>query len=100
MRMESRMHEQPFRILLVDDDEEDYVLTRGLLSDIPDSRFELDWVSDPDEAIEEMCRKKHDLFLVDYNLGRTDGLSLLRTAIERGCSAPIIMLTGHGKRSI
>ena len=77
-----------------------YVLTRDLLADIQDSRFELDWVSDVDQALEEMCSQKYDLFLIDYNLGRTDGLTLLRTAIDRGCTAPIIVLTGHGKRAI
>jgi signal transduction histidine kinase len=94
------MDDRPVRILLVEDDEDDFVLTRELLAEIPDSRFELDWVSDVDEALEEMGRQWHDLFLIDYNLGRTDGLSLLRQAIERGCTAPVIVLTGHGKRAI
>ena len=44
----------PIRLLLVDDDEDDYVLTRDLLADIPGSRFELDWISDPDDALEAM----------------------------------------------
>ena len=94
------MDERPIRVLLVDDDEDDFILTRDLLDDSQDSRFELDWVSDVDRALDEMCSKKHDLFLIDYNLGRSDGLTLLRTAIERGCTAPIIVLTGHGKRAI
>jgi signal transduction histidine kinase len=94
------MAERPVRILLVEDDEDDFVLTRDLLADIPDSQFELDWVSDVDQALEEMCRNKHDLFLIDYGLGRIDGLSLLKSAAERGCTAPIIILTGHGRRAI
>jgi signal transduction histidine kinase len=94
------MVDRPVRILLVDDDEDDYVLTRDLLADIPDCRFELDWVSNVDDAIEEMCRNKHDLFLIDHGLGRIDGLSLLRKAVERGCTAPIIVLTGNGKRAL
>lgn len=94
------MEDRPIRVLLVDDDEDDFVLTRDLLMDIPDQHFLHDWVSDTDQALEEMCDQKYDLFLVDYNLGRTDGLTLLKLAIERGCSAPIIVLTGHGKRAI
>lgn len=42
--------EPPVRILLVDDDEEDYLLTRELLADIPENRFQLDWIPDPDAA--------------------------------------------------
>ncbi len=94
------MRDRPVRILLVEDDEDDFVLTRDLLADIPDGQFQLDWVSDVDQALEEMCRNKHDLFLIDYGLGRLDGLSLLRSAVERGCTAPIIILTGHGRRAI
>jgi signal transduction histidine kinase len=86
--------------LLVDDDEDDYFLTQDLLRDIPDSRFELVWISDPDVALEAICRKEFDLCLVDYRLGKTDGLSLLRTAIEQGCRVPIILLTGQGERVI
>jgi signal transduction histidine kinase len=94
------MVEAPVRILLVDDDEDDYFLTRELLSDIPDSSFALDWLADPDIALERICSRKHDLLLIDYHLGRTDGLSLLRAAIERGCTAPMILLTGRGERAI
>jgi signal transduction histidine kinase len=100
MTTEARMDDRPIRILLIDDDEDDFVLTRDLLTDIQNSRFQLEWVSDIDQALEEMCSRKYDVFLVDYNLGRTDGLTLLKMAIERGCSAPIIVLTGHGKRAI
>jgi signal transduction histidine kinase len=94
------MDDRPIRILLIDDDEDDFVLTRDLLTDIHDDRFELEWVSDVDQALVEMCSNKYDVFLIDYNLGRTDGLTLLRTAIDGGCTAPIMVLTGHGKRAI
>src|SRR4029078_5740431 len=34
---------EPLLVLLVDDDEDDYRLTRDLLLDISDTRFTLDW---------------------------------------------------------
>jgi signal transduction histidine kinase len=85
---------------LVDDDEDDYVLTQDLLADIPDIRFELDWISDPEAALEEMVQARHDLHLIDYSLGRVDGLSLIQAAVSRGCSAPMILLTGLGGRAV
>ena len=94
------MDKHDVRILLVDDDEDDYLLTRDLLADIPDSRFQLDWVPDPDKALETMCRNEHDLFLIDYQLGRTNGLSLLRKAMKLGSTIPMILLTGKGERAI
>ena len=39
------------RFLLVEDDEDDYVLTRDLLADSRRTRFALDWVSSYDEAL-------------------------------------------------
>lgn len=90
----------PIRVMLVDDDEDDYVLTRDLLADIPDIRFELDWVADVDAALESMGRGERDLYLVDYRLGRIDGLDLIRRAVARGCRAPIILLTGMSERAV
>lgn len=94
------MPKAPIRVMLVDDDEDDYVLTRDLLADIPDFAFELDWVSDVDAALEAMCAGERDLYLVDYRLGRVDGLDLIRKAVAQGCSAPIILLTGMSDRTV
>lgn len=94
------MNETPIRIMLVDDDEDDYVLTRDLLADIPDFQFELEWLSDVDAALEEMSRGERDLYLVDYRLGRLDGLDLIREAVARDCPAPIILLTGLSERAV
>src|ERR1051326_8830493 len=78
-------------VLLVDDDEDDYRLTRDLLLDIPHTRFKLDWVSTFERAIEEMQRARHDIFLVDYRLGKRDGLELLSQFAAS--KVPIIIMT-------
>jgi signal transduction histidine kinase len=94
------MYDRPIRLLLIDDDEDDYVLTHDLLADISDIQFELDWISEPETALEEMSRGWYDLYLIDYGLGRLDGLSLIRAAVTRGCKAPMILLTGLGGRAV
>ena len=40
------------------------------------------------------------MLLIDYRLGPYDGFSLLRAAIKRGCTAPMILLTGQGRGAI
>lgn len=82
------------RVLLVDDDEEDYLLTRGMLAEVKLAEYRLDWVSTFDDALATFETKGHDVYLIDYRLGERDGLELLKEAIERGCDAPLIMLTG------
>jgi len=84
------------RLLLVEDDEDDYVLTRDLLTDSRRTRFALDWVTSFDEALEAMAMGQHDVYLVDYRLGEHDGLEVLREARAAGCLRPIILLTGQG----
>lgn len=90
------MDEEDIRVFMVDDDEDDYVLTRDLLAEAEGARFELDWVDTYEAGLEAMGRAEHDVYLVDYRLGERDGLELLRAAIASGCKAPIIMLTGQG----
>jgi signal transduction histidine kinase len=83
------------RILIADDDEDDYILTRDLLLRIGRPRVQLDWSPTYEGALEAIERNQHDVYLFDYHLGHSDGLQLLREALARGCKAPIILLTGN-----
>jgi signal transduction histidine kinase len=89
--------DDPLRVLLVDDDEEDYILTREYLSDIPNRSFHLEWVRDYDEALDRICERHFDVYLIDYRLGERDGLHLIQDAQQRGCLEPMILLTGQGQ---
>ncbi len=85
----------PVRILLADDDEDDYIITRDLLRTIPWQRCELEWVSNYRDALAAILRNQHDVYLLDYRFGEANGLELLKEALAAGCKAPIILLTGH-----
>ena len=88
--------QRPVRLLLVEDDEDDYVLTRELLADAKRTTFELEWIASFDEALQALARNEHDVCLIDYRLGEHDGLELLGRARELGVTAPMILLTGQG----
>jgi len=90
----------PIKVLLVEDDEDDFIIARDLLAEIPGQRFALDWVNTFDAGLEAMCRNQHDAVLVDYNLGAHNGVELLRAAVGRGCQAPVILLTGAGQHRV
>ncbi len=89
-----------YRILLVDDDEDDYVVARDLLSESERVSFQLDWVSSFEQAAETLEQEQHDVYLFDYRLEARNGLELLQLALERGCQKPIILLTGLGDHDI
>jgi len=91
---------EQIRVLLVEDDEDDYFLIADLLSTIGNSRFRLDWVGTYDAAREAISSGEHDVCLLDYRLGEHSGLELLREALERPCKMPFILLTGQGDHDI
>ncbi len=88
------------KILLVEDDEDDYILARDLVSEIHGHHFALDWANTYAKGLEGMVLNQHDVVLVDYRLGAENGITLLRRALERGCQAPVILLTGAGQHEI
>ncbi|MDZ4874433.1 MAG: hypothetical protein CLLPBCKN_003829 [Chroococcidiopsis cubana SAG 39.79] len=60
------MDTERVKVLLVDDDEDDYVLTRDWLAAAQGTTFDLDWVSSYDEAIAAIAQCQHDIYLLDY----------------------------------
>ncbi|MGI2905051.1 response regulator [Tolypothrix sp. VBCCA 56010] len=94
------MNNSPIKVLLIDDDEDDYILTRDWFDEFQVADSELEWVSSYAKAREAIAQNRHDIYLVDYRLGEGDGLELLSEAIANGSTAPIILLTGKGDREI
>jgi PAS domain S-box-containing protein len=83
-------------ILLVDDDPDDYLLTKETLHDIDGLKFTLEWQSSFDAGLVAVQDKAYDLYLFDYHIGAKSGYDLLVAAKAAGVRAPIIMLTGNG----
>src|SRR5260370_42424196 len=83
----------PLRVLLVDDDEDDFVITRELLREISPDRFSLEWVANYDDAIQAIERRGHELYLFYYRLGRRNGVELLHHTINCNYDAPGVLLT-------
>ena len=100
MATTSAADRSPVRVLLIDDDEEDFLLTRDLLAELPGDGYHLDWVDDFDAGLGAVCSATHDVYLLDYRLGPRTGLELLREALSHGCPAPIILMTGQGEWEI
>ncbi len=84
---------QTVKLLIVDDDEDDFLLTKELLSEI-NQNYQLEWAPTFEKGLSLLGENSHDLCLMDYKLGAQDGIALLRQAHDAGFSGPIILLTG------
>lgn len=93
-------YEESVRVLLIEDDEDDVVMTRALLREIEGIRYELEWISEVEAGLNALEAARHDVCLVDYRLGTHDGIAFLTEAIERGCRIPIILLTGQADHAV
>jgi signal transduction histidine kinase len=96
------MTRKDVRILMIDDDEEDFIIIRDLFDEIiQDSHvvsrynYRLDWAQTFNQGLETLLERRHDVYLVDYRLGARTGLELIQEAIAANCEAPLILLTGQ-----
>jgi signal transduction histidine kinase len=93
---------RPLRVLLVEDDEDDFVITRDLLAEIEHTDYELEWVNNAKDAINKLIYLKndYDVCLLDYRLGGTTGVEIIRKVLSEGLNVPMILLTEHSDRQI
>jgi len=84
-----------YRILLVEDDEEDVLILRDLLGDLTDLQVTLDWVTSLDDAVDPLHRREHDLYMVDYYLGAATALDFIALCAAEGVRRPVLILTGR-----
>lgn len=86
------------KVLLVEDDPDDYVLFKYSLNEIKDNTYTLTWANNFDSALEIIKKKEHDIYFFDYLLGARTGLDLIQETVALGITAPIIILTGLGNQ--
>ncbi len=96
MISEADTESRPIKVLLVEDDEEDFFILRSLLSKISMQRYELQRTRDYDTALASLARNECDLCLLDSRLGQRSGIEFLKDSLASGCKAPIIFLTARG----
>src|SRR3977135_2638071 len=90
----------PIRILIIDDDEDDFFITSEYIKAIEGKSFVIDWCHKYQDGLDNMCNARYDLYLVDYRLGAKTGLDLLKEAMQYNCQEPVILLTGKGNQYI
>lgn len=89
------------KILMVDDSETDFILTRASLETGRDFRHRLDWAGSFEQGLGAMKENAHDIYIVDYKLDQgKSGLDIVREIRLTGITTPVILLTGLDMRKI
>src|SRR5580693_1778305 len=99
-RRRTNMAEPATRVLLVDDDEDEYVIVADLLRAGCTERFDLTWAPTYEEGLQAILASRCDVCLVDYRLGQRSGMDLLIEVTEKSNPTPVILLTGEGDRAL
>ncbi len=92
--------ERTIRVLIIDDDEDDFFITTDYIKQIDTGNFKIDWCPIYQDALKKVVARQHDIYFVDYRLGAKTGLDLLKEAIALKCEEPIVLLTGKGNQKV
>lgn len=94
------MTSSTIRVLLIEDEESDFLMTQALLGQIEGESTELEWASSYEDGLRLLSERRHDVCLLDYFLGERTGLELMRQARSLAIRTPVVLLTGKGNRSL
>lgn len=88
------------KILIIDDDEDDFFITSEYIKKISDRKFNIDWCYKYNDALTHLKNRDYQLYFVDYYLGARTGLDLIKEACLFQCEEPMVLLTGKGNQLI
>jgi PAS domain S-box-containing protein len=85
---------------MIDDDEEDYFITKEMLREFQGKKVSLTWASTYAGGVEALNSQDYDAVLVDYDLGTGNGIELISQFSDRRPSTPLILFTGRGSYAV
>ena len=88
------------KILIIEDDEDDYIIMKHYLSKIDAVDYDVYWCSRFEDAMPRIRENEHDIYLIDQFLGKGEGVEIIEQARTEGVNKPLILLTGASNRSI
>jgi two-component system cell cycle sensor histidine kinase/response regulator CckA len=91
---------RPVPILVIDDDEDDFLMLKTLLFEGQERSFQLEWASSYESGKRALARRAHKVCFLDYRLGGQTGLDLLKETLADDYKIPIILLTGYGEHEV
>ena len=101
-------NEYDIRILIAEDDEDDLLLFKELILEGAEwdyyyrryAKVVVDDAITGDDILKRLAESRYDLLFLDYRLGESNGLDILKIIREKGYTLPVIMLTGQGDQEV
>ena len=87
------------KLLLVDDDEDEYILIKSMLS-VFRGHYTLTWSPSYSDALLKIRQESYDVYLFDYFLGDQTGLDLIDHLGSPVGDVPVIIMTALSKPGI
>ncbi len=91
---------QLLKVLIVEDDEDDFVLLNDYLKHLRAWKCEIKWIYKYDDAIKELSSNSYTICFCDYLLGAKNGIDLINDIQKHNCNTPVVLLTGKGNYQI
>jgi PAS domain S-box-containing protein len=88
------------RILMIDDDNEYYLIVKQMLMQAKRVKYDLHWADSFHSGLGQIQSDHFDAVLVDYDLGGRTGLEIIREANANDYQAPFILYTGRGSYEV
>ena len=92
--------QQLLRILIVEDDEDDFLIINDYIKHLRFWQCEVKWIFRYAEAVEELINNEYTICFSDYRLGSKNGIDLIKDIQLQNCNTPVILLTGKGNYEI
>jgi signal transduction histidine kinase len=89
-----------FAVAIIDDDYDDFLMIRDLLTDVEGTEYQTQWISNSAKALEVLRQQSADVYLIDYRLDAKTGLDVLEELGKENLKKPVIFLTAQGDRAI
>jgi len=82
------------KVLIIEDEAD---LVKGLMLNLADEGYEVDWAFDGEEGLRKALEEAPDLIILDIMLPKMSGLEVCRELRQKKAGVPIIMLTAKGE---
>lgn len=80
------------RVLLVDEEQAEYMLIARLAAEIPHRRHLVSWCDRLDQALPALLSGEYDVVLLDCQRRPEQAFALLESAVGAGCRAPVVAM--------